>query len=291
MTGDINFFRKRVFGGFNREDVVSYIAMMAKERSELEAAKDKAENDVKALAREVAAFRLEAEEVMRLIRKDNEHKAAVFENAGDTFSELEIAFKMLRQAIETAATDVYTELKNAGETISRLPYELAQAGERMKELRTAFFEKRTAGAEGEAYAKREEPQNPTALNPAAQNPTPPNQAASNQVILTTNEQNTPDPSTAEPNKIESNLPEPNTSKPNTIELIKDEPIKDESIKDESIKDEPIKDDPKKAETDIAGRSTANIYRFKPYSSMPNSAIDNRIEEANEFGQDYERNLV
>ena len=62
MTGEINYFRKRFFGGFNREDVVSYIARVAKERNALAIAKDKAENDLHLLASEVDALRFEARE-------------------------------------------------------------------------------------------------------------------------------------------------------------------------------------------------------------------------------------
>ena len=145
MTGDINFFRKRFFGGFNREDVAGYIAKMARERNELAAAVEKAENEARVLAREIVALRQETEEAMRLMKKDLEQKTSVFETAGNTFTEFETAFKGLRLTIEAAATSVYAELKNAGDSVAKLPSVIAQAGERFDELRAAFDEE-TGGA-------------------------------------------------------------------------------------------------------------------------------------------------
>ena len=140
MTGDINFFRKRFFGGFNREDVASYIAKMARERNELAAAVEKAESEARVLAREILALRLETEEAMRVMKKELEQKTSVFETAGNTFTEFEATFKGLRLTIEAAATSVYAELKNAGDSVAKLPSVIAQAGERFEELRAAFDE-------------------------------------------------------------------------------------------------------------------------------------------------------
>ena len=68
MTGEIRFFRKRFFGGFNREDVINYIAMIAQERNELLAAKEKAESENVDLIREVATLRFENEVAWRLTK-------------------------------------------------------------------------------------------------------------------------------------------------------------------------------------------------------------------------------
>ena len=46
MEGEKEFFRKRFFGGFNREDVIKYIAKIANERNEALAAQEKAEKEL-----------------------------------------------------------------------------------------------------------------------------------------------------------------------------------------------------------------------------------------------------
>ena len=57
MQGEKEFFRKRFFGGFNREDVVRYIARIAQERNEAIEEKEKAESKVFALEEELQRLR------------------------------------------------------------------------------------------------------------------------------------------------------------------------------------------------------------------------------------------
>jgi hypothetical protein len=62
MKGEKVFFRKKLFGGFNREDVVVYIAKIAEERNEAITAKEKAEKEVIKLTRELQIMRGEMPE-------------------------------------------------------------------------------------------------------------------------------------------------------------------------------------------------------------------------------------
>ena len=154
MNGDVNYFRNRFMGGFNKKDVINYITMMAKERNELTEAKNKAVSDARSLAAEVASLRRELEEMSRLVREDNKQKAAVFAAASDVFSEFETAFIDLRSEIEEATIDVSEELKKTCDTVAKLPAVLVEAGERLEELRAAFnAEKETVriAAAQEAY--------------------------------------------------------------------------------------------------------------------------------------------
>jgi hypothetical protein len=57
MKGEKVFFRKKLFGGFNRDDVVQYIAKIAEERNEAIKAKEKAEKEIFTLAREIKILR------------------------------------------------------------------------------------------------------------------------------------------------------------------------------------------------------------------------------------------
>ena len=145
MTGDINFFRKRFLGGFNREDVVSYIAKLGRENSELAAAKEKAVRDVSVLESEVAQLRLEVEETKRQLTDGNERKAYLFEAIGNTLSEFEGSFNGLRSEIEKDTAAVTAWLENVGNTVAKLPPMLAAAGEKFVELRTAYIEEKGAG--------------------------------------------------------------------------------------------------------------------------------------------------
>jgi len=138
MTGESNYFRKRLFGGFNRKDVVNYIAKMAQERNELAAARDRFEEEARALSGEITALRQKTEEASRAMQEDHEHKASVFETAGNVFKEFEEVFRGLQTDIEAAVANVFEELKNTGDMTARLPSVLAQAGESLNELRKLF---------------------------------------------------------------------------------------------------------------------------------------------------------
>ena len=59
MQGEIQFIKKQIFGGFNREDVVAYIAKMAKERNEAREACKEATIKLEALNEEIKVLKLE----------------------------------------------------------------------------------------------------------------------------------------------------------------------------------------------------------------------------------------
>ena len=61
MQGEIQFIKKQIFGGFNRKDVVDYIAKMAKERNEAREACEEATAKVEELTAEIEALKLELE--------------------------------------------------------------------------------------------------------------------------------------------------------------------------------------------------------------------------------------
>jgi len=121
MTGDIEFFRKRFFGGFNQQDVSGYISRLAKERNEYEAEKDNAIREAKALAEEVASLRIELEEAKRAESDYRKYKEVVLASAGKFLMEIEEAFETVRTQIETLSTEVYTVLSSAGTTVASLP--------------------------------------------------------------------------------------------------------------------------------------------------------------------------
>ena len=138
MAGEINSFRSRFFGGFNRGDVVEYISRLSKERNEMEAAKTKAEDEVRALALEIRTLRSETEEAQRLLAEDRERMAGTFESAGNAIAEYEDELKGLCEEMNLAASSVSAELKKADEITARMPPMLSRAAERLGELRSEF---------------------------------------------------------------------------------------------------------------------------------------------------------
>ncbi|MCL2366886.1 MAG: hypothetical protein FWC75_07570 [Oscillospiraceae bacterium] len=77
MSGEVNFFRKRFFGGFNRDDVVEYISNLAQERNECKEAKELAEAKANTMLTEFEPLRIEAEQAIQRALE----LSTVFENA------------------------------------------------------------------------------------------------------------------------------------------------------------------------------------------------------------------
>ena len=137
MTGEIEFFRKRFVGGFNRQDVVNYISKLAQERNEWREAKEKSDQDVQAFTDEIAMLRLEIEKARREVRESREYKVAALEAALMTFSKLETAFENMRADLDTTIESICTELDQARKTVTSIPNFLARAEEGIKELQAA----------------------------------------------------------------------------------------------------------------------------------------------------------
>jgi len=122
MSGEINFFRKRFFGGFNREDVVKYISELAHERNEYKSAKDIAENEAKTMADEIEPLRAESAQARK---KETELKESI-EVAENEVSEL-------REAKEKAEREV----RLAEREVTSLKQELDEAKKQLDEMRDA----------------------------------------------------------------------------------------------------------------------------------------------------------
>ena len=75
MAGEINFFRKRFLGGFDKQDVVDYIAEQADERNKLNARIEKAETDYDTLVEDARV------EQVSLIEKAKSEREALLEES------------------------------------------------------------------------------------------------------------------------------------------------------------------------------------------------------------------
>ena len=140
MSGDINFFRKSFFGGFNRKDVVDYIEKLAQERNELDEWKENAQKEADSLRDANRALRQEAEEMKEqsdLVAK------ALGEDNGKLRQEIELAMDKARKTAATHENEVAT-LKQEAEEAKRLMWE-------SNNRQTAMFE--AAGRTLEEFEK------------------------------------------------------------------------------------------------------------------------------------------
>jgi len=160
MAGEIYYFRKQLIGGFDRQDVVDYIAKLAIERNENAAAKDKALQDAKTFASEVASLRLELKEAGLKLDKAkadleiaeaklaearieigdvkqnmNKRKIEALESAINMFLELETSAQNLNNEVKSSVKEVCAEMDAVCATVAGAPSILERAGEKIAGLR------------------------------------------------------------------------------------------------------------------------------------------------------------
>lgn len=137
MTGEIKFFRKRFIGGFNRQDVVDYIAELARERDENLALREKSDQKVRDLMAEIDSLKHERDEARRLAE---EYKSEVLNAARKTLTEFEISFDKLCGGFEEEAANVCAQLEAARNIIAIVPGALKEAGAKFSGLRALLDE-------------------------------------------------------------------------------------------------------------------------------------------------------
>jgi hypothetical protein len=137
MTGEIKFFRKRFIGGFNRQDVIDYIAVLAQENEGNRVLKEKAEKAVQELVMEMVSLKRERDEAKRLA---GEYKSEVLEAARRTLAEFEASFNSLSAGFEEESAGICEQLEAARSIIAILPSALKKTGERFGRLRAMLEE-------------------------------------------------------------------------------------------------------------------------------------------------------
>ena len=171
MAGEINFFRKRFLGGFDKQDVVDYIAEQADERNKLSAKIEKVESDYEALVEEARAEQVsliekaksdheafieqsaaereafEAEkkalnaEIESLKQRCNEiekqaqdYKVASLISAGDVLEEVKRSLDGYQGVVEAAVSRARDEFMLAADTVAALPQIFERTGETVSSL-------------------------------------------------------------------------------------------------------------------------------------------------------------
>jgi len=137
MTGEIKFFRKRFIGGFNRQDVIDYIADIAQERDKNLALREKAENESRELVATIVLLKRERDEARQLA---SEYKSEVISAAKKTLAEFEASFQKICVGFEEESAGICAQLESARSIIAILPDALKKAGERFSELRALLEE-------------------------------------------------------------------------------------------------------------------------------------------------------
>jgi len=131
MEGEIKFFRKRFIGGFNRQDVIEYVAGLSMERDEYIAAKERAERYAQMLSEEIVALKHELKEAIRVA---SEYKTNVLDSAITILAELESNYRDVRAEIEVTSADICAELDVARNAVTAVPTTFRHAGEQFSKL-------------------------------------------------------------------------------------------------------------------------------------------------------------
>lgn len=84
MRGEIVRFRRKFFGGFNRDDVAAYIAKLAEERNEGLAAAESAQSEIQRLKSEVSRLKKKLGVYEKLIEKMKRRAVGVPRSQPDT---------------------------------------------------------------------------------------------------------------------------------------------------------------------------------------------------------------
>ena len=131
MIGEIEYIRKQVFGGFNRTDVVNYVAKLTKERNDEREASNIAKRELADLTDEMAKLKLELEETKTHINEAERHRDQIEE---------------AKAAIGKAAI-LYLDLEKTNDEVKRAKREAEEAKQEAERARQEVEEaKREAAA-------------------------------------------------------------------------------------------------------------------------------------------------
>lgn len=139
-------FRRRLFGGFDQGDVISYIEELAAQRNKYKTAGAKLETELKNLTAEVKRLQAEVDDADRRIM---DIRTRALEEASDSVKALNSAYSAIRSEVESAATTLCGELNKLGITLAELSTVLDKTTYRFSELQAA-----TEQEKAEAIAAR-----------------------------------------------------------------------------------------------------------------------------------------
>jgi chromosome segregation ATPase len=133
MSGDIRHFRRRLFGGFDENDVMRYIEELAGQRNKYKMSGDKLEQELRDLTYELKRLQGELDEADRRIM---DIKIRSLGQAGSNISSLKESYLNIRSEMEETARTISAELSKLGSTLTLLSSVLDKTGYRFNELET-----------------------------------------------------------------------------------------------------------------------------------------------------------
>jgi chromosome segregation ATPase len=133
MSGDIRHFRRRLFGGFDENDVMRYIEELAGQRNKYKVTGDKLEQELKDLSYELKRLQGELDEADRRIM---DVKIRSLGQAGSNISSLKESYLNIRSEMEETSRTISAELSKLSSTLTLLSSVLDKTGYRFNELET-----------------------------------------------------------------------------------------------------------------------------------------------------------
>ena len=134
MSGDIRHFRRRVFGGFDENDVMRYIEELAGQRNKYKLTGDRLEQDFKALQFELKRLQGELDNADRRIM---ELKVKTLGQAGSNISSLKESYLNVRSELDETAKSISGELSKLNSTLALLSSVLDKTGYSFSELESS----------------------------------------------------------------------------------------------------------------------------------------------------------
>lgn len=143
MSGDIRHFRRRLFGGFDENDVMRYIEELAAQRNKYKLTGDRLEKELFDLNAEIKSLQSELDDADRRIM---EIKLRTLDEASDSLSSLNDSYSSMRSEVETTAFAISSELTKLSTTLSCLTTVLDKTGRRFTELQTLLEDEKNGAA-------------------------------------------------------------------------------------------------------------------------------------------------
>ncbi len=134
MSGDIRHFRRRVFGGFDENDVMRYIEELAGQRNKYKLTGDRLEQDLKALQFELKRLQGELDNADRRIM---DIKVKTLGQAGSNISSLKESYLNVRSELDETAKSISGELSKLNSTLTLLSSVLDKTGYSFSELESS----------------------------------------------------------------------------------------------------------------------------------------------------------
>ena len=131
MSGDIRHFRRRLFGGFDENDVMRYIEELAGQRNKYKMTRDRLEQELKDLQHELDCLQIQLSAADRRIM---DIKLKSLGQAGSNISSLKESYLNIRAEMDNSSQAINGELSKLNGTLALLSSVLDKTGSRFAAL-------------------------------------------------------------------------------------------------------------------------------------------------------------